>query len=59
MRGDESELHGPLDRPPRARGRHVPGQVLVRQEQPPGRAPGDLQQQHLHLQDPPHSTGNI
>ena len=57
VRDHEHECDLLLRRHAGARSRHVPHQILVREEQPPGRGPGDLQEGSFHLQNYSHSSG--
>ena len=57
VRDHEHECDLLLRRHAGARSRHVPHQILVCEEQPPGRGPGDLQEGSLHLQNYSHSSG--
>ena len=55
---DEPDPLLPVLRAAGARGRALPGEVLVCQGQPPAAPAGGLQQPLLHIQDIIHSTGS-
>ena len=55
---DEPDPLLPVLRAAGARGRPLPGEVLVCQGQPPAPPAGGIQQPHLHIQDIIHSTGS-